>query len=323
MADVSEGELLAQIFPLLPHSSAELLGPGDDCAVMSSPDGSYVITMDMLIAGPDFRPEWSSPFDLGFKAAATNLADVAAMGARPTGLVVAIAAPPTTKVSYMLEIARGLNDFCTRFAPGCGVVGGDLSASDTFTIAVTATGSLDGRSAIRRSGAQPGDIIAVAGELGLAGLGLRELAATNAVTDSIGITAQLRPQPPIGLGVAAAEAGATSGMDISDSLALDAGRIAAASKVALVLDESVLDDMAAHRALDCSVDAAVARQAILFGGEEHALLMTFPVGAHLPDGFVQLGHVEAPTEVKPVGVYLGEGRLEEKGWNPFTDWHLA
>src|SRR5665647_2286017 len=84
LADLSEGEVLARILPRLPAAAAQLLGPGDDCAVMAAPDGRYVVTTDMMIHGPDFRLAWSTPEDLGWKAAATNLSDVAAMGARPT-----------------------------------------------------------------------------------------------------------------------------------------------------------------------------------------------------------------------------------------------
>ena len=142
---VSEIDALRRIFPLLPAADSALVGPGDDAAVLSAPDGRYVVTTDLMVHGPDFRFAWSSPADLGWKAAASNLADVAAMGARPTALLVAIAAPRTTPVVVLEGIADGLREACAALAPGCGVVGGDLSASDTFTIAVTAFGDLEGR----------------------------------------------------------------------------------------------------------------------------------------------------------------------------------
>ena len=93
LGSLGEGAVLARIFPLLPAASAQILGPGDDAAVVAAPDGRFVVTTDMMIHGPDFRLAWSSGNDLGWKAAASNLADVAAMGAVPTALVVAIAAP--------------------------------------------------------------------------------------------------------------------------------------------------------------------------------------------------------------------------------------
>ena len=95
---IGESATLARIFPRLPASDVAIVGPGDDSAVMAAPDARFVVTTDMMIHGPDFRLAWSSPHDLGWKAAASNLVDVAAMGARPTGLVVAIAAPADSPV---------------------------------------------------------------------------------------------------------------------------------------------------------------------------------------------------------------------------------
>ena len=87
---------MQRIFPRLPDAEVTVVGPGDDAAVLAAPDGRYVVTTDTMVHGPDFRLAWSTPHDLGWKAAATNLSDVAAMGARPTALVVAVAAPPDT-----------------------------------------------------------------------------------------------------------------------------------------------------------------------------------------------------------------------------------
>ena len=89
VGSLGERAALARIIPRLPRAAAALLGPGDDAAVLAAPDGRVVLTTDVMVDGPDFRRAWSSPADLGWKAAATNLADVAAMGARPTGLLVA------------------------------------------------------------------------------------------------------------------------------------------------------------------------------------------------------------------------------------------
>ena len=172
LGSVGELDSLARIIPRLPPSEATVLGPGDDAAVLAAPDGRYVVTTDMMIHGPDFRLAWSSLHDLGFKAAATNLSDVAAMGARPTALVVALAAPAETPVSDLEALADGLREACAELAPGCGVVGGDLSVSPTLTIAVTAFGDLEGREPVRRDGARVGDVVAVSGPLGVAAEGL-------------------------------------------------------------------------------------------------------------------------------------------------------
>jgi len=317
--DVSEIAVLERIFPRLPRSSAELLGPGDDAAVLSAPDGRFVVTTDMMIQGPDFRLAWSTPQDLGWKAAATNLSDIAAMGARPTALVVAIAAPPSTPVAVLEGIADGLRECCEALAPGCGVVGGDLSASDALTLSVTAFGDLEGREPVRRSGARVGDVVALAGRLGDAGVGLALLFRHGVDDDGMPnadraavlkgqypdeVAAQLRPVPPLDCGPAAAIAGATAMLDVSDGLALDAGRIARASGVGIDF---------ASAALGVRVDVA------LSGGEDHGLLATFPPGVRLPEGFRALGVVTAD-----VGSVLVDGQPRtQDGWDPYRGWDGA
>lgn len=317
VGSVHERAVLSRIFPLLPPATAALVGPGDDAAVMTAGDGRFVVTTDMMVHGPDFRLAWSTGHDLGWKAAASNLADVAAMGARPTGLVVAMAATRDTPVTMLEEISRGLRDACDTLAPGCGVVGGDLSVSDTFTLAITAFGDLDGRTPVLRSGARPGDIVALCGDAGVAATGLR-LLFTDAVTadgtpdrakadrlrreNPRAVGAQLAPRPPIASGVAASIAGATAMLDVSDGLALDAQRIAAASGVAIDLTRALLGD-----------DPETA----LRGGEDHALLATFPAGSALPSGFRRIGSVAAGESVTLDGEPLG-GVL---GWDPYEGWN--
>ena len=313
LGELGESAVLARIFPRLPESSATILGPGDDAAVLRAPDGRFVVTTDTMIHGPDFRLAWSSPHDLGWKAATTNLADVVAMGAVPTALVVAIAAPPGTDVAVLEGIADGLRDACERLAPGCGVVGGDLSSSATFTIAVTAFGDLEGRDPVTRSGARPGDVLAVSGPLDLAARGL-ELLFSRAV-DATGapdaaraaalraefpaeIEAQLAPTPPLGDGPRAALAGATAMLDVSDGLAIDARRLATASGVRVDIHAASLESSAS-----------------LDGGEAHALLATFPAGAALPGGFRAIGTVTAGEGLSVDGV----AHVARGGWDPYVD----
>ncbi|MGX1701609.1 thiamine-phosphate kinase [Microbacterium sp. NPDC055357] len=313
IGDLSEGAILRRILDRLGASDA-LVGPGDDAAVLAMPDGRVVASVDTLVHGPDFRLAWSSAFDLGWKSAAVNLSDIAAMGARPTALLVALAMPDDTRSSFVDGLAEGLRAACDALAPGCAVEGGDLTVSDTLTVAVTALGSLDGRAPVLRSGARAGDTVAVAGDLGLAGRGLhllfsrfRDAAGRPAPVDATTLTpdesrdlaAQLRPSPPVPLGAVAADAGATALMDVSDGLVLDAARIAEASGITIDLDG----------ALD---------QAQLSGGEDHALLATFPGDIALPEGFRAIGRVTAAGD-SPVLVggrpYAGRG-----GWDPYRDW---
>lgn len=338
---VSVGELrvLDRIFPRLPRSSSELLGPGDDAAVVAAPDGRFVVTSDMMIQGPDFRLAWSAPYELGWKAAVTNLSDVAAMGARPTALVVAIAAPGHTSVADFEAIADGLRDACAELAPGCGVVGGDLSVADSLTFAVTAFGDLAGRAPVVRSGARPGDTVAVAGSLGLAGAGIWLLfrdgvgepdASGNRIPDSSAgadvrrehprlVREQLTPRSPIALGVVAAKHGATAMLDISDGLVLDASRIARASGVSLDFDgAAIAAEAEALRALD-GVVAGHAVDFVLAGGEDHSLLATFPADVELPAGFRALGTVERSGE--HAVTIAGEPYRRPGGWDPYADWN--
>lgn len=327
LGNIGELATLARIFPRLPRAAAELLGPGDDCAVIAAPDARVVITTDMMIHGPDFRLAWSTPHDLGWKAAATNLSDIAAMGATPTALVVAIAAPESSPVSLLEGIADGLRDACEHLAPGCGVVGGDLSVSDTLTIAVTAFGDLAGRAPVTRSGARPGDIVAVSGALGDAAAGLALLfrhgtlagepdaaaAASVRAEHPVPVLAQLRPSPPIGDGVLAAVAGATAMIDLSDGLGLDASRVARASGIRIDLESALLAGVGGPRA-DGAEGESIGR--MIGGGEDHSLLATFPRGTELPGGFRPVGTVAA-GEGLTVDTVPWAG---DTGWDPYRGW---
>ena len=315
---LGEAAVLRRILPRLPGAPSAVIGPGDDAAVVRAPDRRMVVTTDTLVHGPDFRLAWSSAFQLGWKAAAVNLADVAAMGARPTALVVALAAPADTPAVWLERFADGLREGCAALAPGCGVVGGDLAVSDTLQVAVTAFGDLEGRAPVLRSGARPGDVVAVCGALGAAAEGIALLfargvdehgapdAARAAVLrpefDAV-LDAQLAPSPPIAEGVAASLAGASAMMDVSDGLVLDARRLAEASGVVIDLDA-----------------AAIGSRAALTGGEDHALLATFPPDAVPPRGFRPIGGVR-PADASGPALHL-DGRPvgERGGWDPYADW---
>jgi thiamine-monophosphate kinase len=315
---LGENESLKRTIARLNLSEHALVGPGDDAAVISSPDGRFVVTTDTLVEDHDFKLNWSSGYDLGWKAVASNIADVAAMGAVPTALVVAVTAPGSTQVSWLESFADGLREACEQLAPGCGVVGGDLAASDQVMISVAAHGSLEGREPVLRSGAQVGDVIAVAGTLGRAAAGLALLQSEN--TDAISaydnwVNIQRRPVPPIAAGVEAAVAGATAMLDLSDGLAKDAARISKASNVTIQIDplmlqgfEAVLEEAA--RAIDANE-----KDWVIGGGEDHSLLATFPSDAQIPRTFKPIG-VVLPAGPSPV--MLGANALPEKGWDSVT-----
>ena len=321
--ELGEIESLKRATKFLKPGEFALVGSGDDAAVVRA-DGSFVVTTDTMVENHDFKTEWSSGFDLGWKAAATNLSDVAAMGARPTALVVAVVATKTTTVAWLEDFARGLQVACDELAPGCGVVGGDLAVGDAVVIAVTAHGQLDGREPVVRSGAREGDLLAVAGTLGRAAAGLALLSNPDADLRNVypEITEiQLRPKPPIQLGVAAGLAGATAMLDVSDSLAKDAGRIADASEVTLAIsNQKLLGYFAVLEQVAQSITArgseASEKDWVLFGGEDHSLLCTFPKDAEIPTGFKVIGEVQRRQESP---VTLDGLPLETKGWDSVSN----
>jgi thiamine-monophosphate kinase len=331
VAELGEFGLIAAIQELLPPDRAPLLGVGDDAAVISAPDRRVVATTDLLVEGRHFRRDWSGPLDVGVKAAAQNLADVAAMGAVPTALLVGIAAPGDLPVAWALDLMRGLVTECER--AGALIAGGDVTGSDTLMLAITALGDLAGRPPVTRDGARPGDVLAVAGAVGWSAAGLALLAAGAGGPAGSGgpvgsadpagdrrlpadlaalVTAHRRPQPPYPAGPQAAELGATSMIDVSDGLVQDLGHVATASGVCIDVETARLPSSGPLRAA-AGMLAADWLDWALAGGEDHALIATFPPGTRLPDGWVPIGAVRAGSGVlvnsRP---HAGPG-----GWNHF------
>src|SRR4051794_19671577 len=169
IAETGEFGLISRIVARLDVSPATLVGPGDDAAVLVAPDGRVVASTDVLVESRHFRRDWSSGADVGHRAAAANLADIAAMGAAPTALLVALCVPTDLEVAWAEELATGLS--AEAALVGASVVGGDMSSSPTLTVAVTALGDLRGEAPVLRSGAQPGDVVALAGRTGYAAAG--------------------------------------------------------------------------------------------------------------------------------------------------------
>ncbi|PWD49403.1 thiamine-phosphate kinase [Serinibacter arcticus] len=303
VADLSESELLARFVPRLSAGRQTLHGPGDDAAVVAVPSGSIVVTSDVLVEDRHFRRDWSTGVDVGWRAAAQNLADVAAMGARPTSIVVALVMPRDLAVAWVVELAEGLAAACAPH--DVGIVGGDLSSGREISVAVAAFGELDGAAPVLRSGARPGDRVALAGTLGRSAAGLTALTAGGEVVvegAEVAVATYRRPEPPLLAGPEAARAGATAMLDVSDGLLRDAGRIASASGVAIDLDPRLLApdvEALAELAEELGADAA---SWVLTGGEDHGLLATFPAGHPLPPSFRRIGVVGAGCGVTVDGV---------------------
>jgi thiamine-monophosphate kinase len=247
---------------------------------------------------------------VGVKAAAQNLADVAAMGATATALLIGIATPGDLPVAWALDLMRGVAAECAR--AGAAVAGGDVTGADTLMLGVTALGDLAGAAPVTRSGARPGDILAVAGHVGWSAAGLALLTAGAADAGPELAAAHRRPQPPYHAGPQAARLGATAMIDISDGLLQDLGHVAAASGVSIDIDPARLPGTAPLRAAARRLRADWQDWA-LAGGEDHALAATFPAGTELPAGWTALGEVRAGS-----GVLVGSRpRGGPGGWNHF------
>ena len=292
---VGEFEVISRVVARAGTAVLAEVGPGDDAAVLRTPDGRVVACTDLLVEGRHFRRDWSSAEDVGHKAAAANLADIAAMGAVPTALLVGLACPADTPAAWLEGVAAGMAVECAPF--GAAVVGGDTSASapdsSSVVLSVTALGDLGGRSAVLRSGARPGDVVAVAGRLGWSACGLAVL-RRGFSAPAAAVAAHRRPAPPYAAGPAAADAGATAMCDVSDGLLADAGHLAADSSVVLALEGATLREAFVTGPLP-QVAAALGADPlawVLTGGEDHALLATFPPDVALPAGWATIGSVQ-------------------------------
>jgi thiamine-monophosphate kinase len=337
VADLGEWGIIAALAARMPSGPLTAVGIGDDAAVVGVPSGSVVASVDLLLEGQHFLISWSSGYDVGVKAAARSLADIAAMGAVPTALLVALAAPGTLPARWALDLADGLAFEAGR--AGAGVVGGDTARADKVLLSVTALGDLAGRPPVRRAGAAPGDVVAVAGPLGHSAAGYALLAAgakpvtaadaeaapepaPRALADLM--AAHLRPAPAYQAGPEAALLGATAMIDVSDGLLADLGHVAAASGVRIDIDSSRLalgDPLAAAAAAVSSLSRTRASGSLrslplrwaLTGGEDHSLAATFPPSASLPPRWRVIGTARSGNGV----TVDGEPYQGSPGWEHF------
>ena len=262
-----------------------LIGPGDDAAQIETRDGTFVVSSDLLIEGRHFRRDWSSAEEVGRKAAAANLSDINAMGGVATALTVALGLPADLPASWVLDLAEGFEAECALV--GAHVVGGDVTAADQIVIAVTAMG--DAARPVRRDGAAPGDVVAFAGTLGLAGAGFAAL-SRGFRSPKAAVDAHRVPHPPYSAGPQAADAGATSMVDVSDGLLADLGHIALASGVVVDLETEAFTIPEAVITVADALGTDPIRF-VLSGGDDYALVATFSAATDLPDGWTRIGTV--------------------------------
>lgn len=290
LAGIGEFAVIEQLVAGRRQPDEVLVGPGDDAAVLTVPDGRMVVSTDMLVQDRHFRLDWSTPEEVGRKAIAQNAADIEAMGARATAFVVGFGAPAATDAAAAVRLSDGMWSEASRF--GAGIVGGDLVAAPQWVISVTVLGDLAGRSPVLLGGARPGEKVAVIGDLGWSAAGYALWDRAIEGFDELR-RRHLVPAVHYGQGAAAAAAGASAMTDVSDGLLADLGHLARASGAAVDISAAALADDLAALAPAATAVGADARDWVLRGGEDHALVATF--AAQPPPGWRVIGTVAAGT----------------------------
>ncbi len=313
LADVGEFGLVGALTGRFEQGDHVFVGPGDDAAVLRTPRGHVVVSTDLLVEGRHFRRDWVSARDAGRRAAAANLSDINAMGGTAHSLTVGLAAPRDLPVQWVLDLADGIAEEAALV--GAVIVGGDLTTATEVVLAVTVLGTCD-QAPLLRSGATPGDVVALAGRQGWAAAGLAVLGRGFRSPRAL-VEAYQRPAPPYAAGPAAARAGATAMIDVSDGLVADLGHLAQDSGVAVDLDGSSFDLAEPMHAVGAALGVDP-MQFVLGGGDDHALVATFPGDVALPEGFSAIGSVLALEEGAEPGVTVDGAAYDgPQGWSHF------
>ncbi|MCW2806504.1 MAG: thiamine-phosphate kinase [Marmoricola sp.] len=313
LADVGEFALVAALTSRFEQGSQVYVGPGDDAAVIRTPKGHVVVSTDLLVEGRHFKREWAPARDIGRKAAASNLSDINAMGGTAHSLTVGLGAPADLPARWALDLAEGLAEEAALV--GASIVGGDLTTASEVVIAVTVLGTCE-VAPVLRSGAHAGDVVAIAGRQGWAAAGLAVLARGFRSPRAL-VQAYQRPQPPYAAGRAAAQAGATAMIDVSDGLLADLGHIARDSAVAIDIHRDAFELADPMHAVGSALGVDP-MQFILGGGDDHAIVATFPARSALPAGFTAIGSVEEPGESGPSVTVDGAAYDGPTGWAHFA-----
>lgn len=308
-----ERQLISQIESLWNGcaNSGVVLAGGDDCAIVRAPSGDdeLLLTSDQVIEHQHFLPGKHLPQALGHKALVRSLSDIAAMGGRPLYFLQTLSLPRWALGEWHDQFQQGMRQAAESLqVPQLMLVGGDVARGDRFVVSVTAVGGIERSSALLRSGARPGDRVYVSGTLGGSALGLRILLSGE---DPDGghpaVQKHCWPQPRLALGRALRKIPASAAIDVSDGLAMDANRLAAASRVAIIIDPGSVPVFPGA----CLEDA-------LRSGEEYELLFTLAPGSEPPSGdrLTPIGRIECGS-----GVWLdsarGRKRLSSEGFSHF------
>ena len=317
--DVSEHELLAAIARVLSGAGPDVVvGVGDDAAVLAPGSGELVLTTDALVEGTHFSRSTASARDIGYKAIAVNVSDIAAMGASPRYALCALTLSDAVDAAWVMELFGGMREACDEHAVS--LVGGNLARGPEVTVAVTVTGEVAPGRAVTRAGARPGDRLVVTGSLGGSAAGLRLASGRTPPSDDerAAIMRHLRPTARVGEAGVLARFGVTAMIDVSDGLALDLSRLCDASGVGALL-----------RLAEVPVGPAANLEDALGGGEDYELLATLPDAAaveaareELAESFgvplAEIGTIREESGMVAADAAGDEAPLAPAGWDHFA-----
>ena len=296
---MNEFDVIRHLSGRLPEPPPEVVVPiGDDCAVLRLGDALWVAAADMLVSGRHFK-EWASPEDVGYKAVAANVSDVAAMGGVPRFV---LASGGADDAETTLRCMDGVLEACEEF--GAYPLGGDTTGAAALTVDISILGQLV-HAPVLRSGARPGDLLAVTGELGASVAGFFALESGDSAPKRL-IRKHLRPEPRLVAGRAAARLGAHAMIDLSDGLASDARRVCQRSGVGCRIDLDLLPIAGDMREYLRSADRDPEVLAVA-GGEDYELLVA------VSEDVVEALASESEVPVTVIGEVAGEGLVFRRG----------
>lgn len=318
LSRVGEFGLIERLRAIVGEPAEGEVWVGDDTAVLRAPSGTILFTTDLLVEGVHFDTSFTSPEDLGYKAIAVNVSDVAAMGGVPRRALVGLGVVPGLDVEWIEGLYQGMQECCKEF--DMAVVGGDLSRSEQIIISVALLGNPAGRLFIERGNARVGDAVCVTGTLGESAAGLRLMRAGNRSRMDL-LKAHLRPTPRVKEVQALRRHLPSAMIDVSDGFCADLGHICAASGVGVLIQEP---DLPVVDLKDVELDDSPLQLA-LGGGEDYELCFTIPqdrceaalaaVTEATGTKVTKVGEVVEESRGRILLIESAEHPLEAPGWD--------
>ncbi|MDD5095415.1 MAG: thiamine-phosphate kinase [Dehalococcoidia bacterium] len=307
------------------HHPDLLIGIGDDTAAWEGGNSIQLSTTDMLVQDVHFTLDRITGRDLGWKSLAVNISDIAAMGGIPTSAMISLGLPSDTETEKITELYQGMAQIARRF--DMAIIGGNITQAPQLIISPSVIGKVAKNRMLTRSGAKPGDLIAVTGHLGASAAGLRMLKENLSLDSQVSSTlseAHFRPVPRVAEGQALARGGVKAAIDISDGLIADLGHICEASKVEATIR---LRDIPVHPAAKAAFGEK-ALELALSGGEDYELLFTAPsevirglrAEQAVPLHFSVIGEIKQgkPGKVNLINENGKQVRYKKGGWDHFN-----